>query len=1031
MKTLDTLEQFCVRHKSCGTKLLLLGDFNAHIKEDKLSQDWNNRGKRLQTFLSKMNLVAVNLSPWCENPQFTYLSNTGNSIVDYIFVGNDVIEYVDLVQVLKEHPDNIAFHLPVTISINLHSDVTEEETSNDNMNYLFEKISWKSCTTEHLHSYNQKLVNSATDLLSKDFSDINNFYEELSNLIKSAAMVLPRVQYKKHIKPYWNNCLKDAKRSVMTARAKWKREGSPRASENVYYRQYKKAKTAYRKAQRRAVWEYERKEFDDIANSIELDHETFWKLIKTKVRRKKKKQKVVALEVDNAVLTNPQVVADLWANYYEKLATPPEHEDQEEMKSKVDEILKNSEDMYDYTFNSSITAEEITSVINTLPKGKSPGIDGITYEHIKYGGEIIVELLLKLFSYIIELEEIPKSFKMAIKIPIPKGNKTSRTFDDHRGISLLPCINKMLERIVLSRLQKEEKYSHQPLQGGYQREQDALTTCFVIDEVVNHCREEKEKVYVAYMDIKKAFDTMWIDAMLFKLQYNKGIAGKTWRLIKNWYIDMKEFVFIGGKASRTYNLYQGTRQGGVLSPWLFLVFIDDLIEELKNTKAGIFLGSLYFGSPMFADDLTMLSRLKSGLDRMLKTAWEYSQKWRFNFSVTKTVILIFGESQQEHEANIRSRTWKLGSQILSEKGSWSNLGKLWLANRDSKEIVSKATCAGREACFMLMAVGTRYGGLNPTVSSNLWRKIGIPKFLYGSELWQLKMNNYIELEKVQNIMVRIMQGLLPGTSGSAARGLLGLLSVEAEIDKRKLYFLGRLINMGAGAPCRRVFFIRLLRWKWNYSKKLTGFVPDIVKILTKYDLLEVLTTYILTNDFPIKPLWKKTVNKHVREHYDRVWREKISKNNQLYLYSKVHTKNEVSHWWIIARKNPSFMKEINNVIRLICGSYKVRGKRVDHPNTYIDYCDSCNRNYLNPANHALLYCLGSQNERELLWDWVNDNLPLEVAVYLATLSDTDFMLTLLGLQSETLCFDMELWTLYLLQSACYISSCFQTSVISI
>ena len=94
------------------------------------------------------------------------------------------------------------------------------------------------------------------------------------------------------------------------------------------------------------------------------------------------------------------------------------------MKRKVDEILKNSESVYDdYTFNYSITAEEITSVINTLPEGKSPGIDGITYEHIKYGGEIIVELLLKLFTYVIELEEIPKSFKMTIKIPIPKGDK--------------------------------------------------------------------------------------------------------------------------------------------------------------------------------------------------------------------------------------------------------------------------------------------------------------------------------------------------------------------------------------------------------------------------------------------------------------------------------------------------------------------------------------------------------------------------------------------------------------------------------
>lgn len=109
---------------------------------------------------------------------------------------------------------------------------------------------------------------------------------------------------------------------------------------------------------------------------------------------------------------------------------------------------------------------------------------------------------------------------------------------------------------------------------------------FTIDEVVNHCCEEKEKVYAAYMDI-----TMWIDAMLYKLHYNKVIVGKTWRLIKNWYMDMKKFVFIGGKASRTYNLHHGTRQGGVLSPWLFLVLINVLIEGLKNTKAGIFLGT--------------------------------------------------------------------------------------------------------------------------------------------------------------------------------------------------------------------------------------------------------------------------------------------------------------------------------------------------------------------------------------------------------------------------------------------------------
>ncbi len=134
--------------------------------------------------------------------------------------------------------------------------------------------------------------------------------------------------------------------------------------------------TAYKKAQRRTVWEYERKEFDDIANSIELDHETFWKLINTKVRRKKKKQKVVVLEVDNVVLTNPQVVADLWANYFEKLATPPEHVNQEDMKRKVDEILTNSERGRKALFNIKIGHVVIRRIFNMFSTSFSrPYID--------------------------------------------------------------------------------------------------------------------------------------------------------------------------------------------------------------------------------------------------------------------------------------------------------------------------------------------------------------------------------------------------------------------------------------------------------------------------------------------------------------------------------------------------------------------------------------------------------------------------------------------------------------------------------
>ena len=70
---------------------------------------------------------------------------------------------------------------------------------------------------------------------------------------------------------------------------------------------------------------------------------------------------------------------------------------------------------------------------------------------------------------------------------------------------------------------------------------------------------------------------MWINGMLYKLYFNIGITGRAWRLIYNWYHDMKEYVYIDGKHSRIYTLHQGTRQSGVLSPWLFLVFVNDLI----------------------------------------------------------------------------------------------------------------------------------------------------------------------------------------------------------------------------------------------------------------------------------------------------------------------------------------------------------------------------------------------------------------------------------------------------------------------
>jgi hypothetical protein len=117
LNILYELEQFCIQQKSYGFNLVLLGDFNADLQEISLHQMLNKRGLKLQEFCNVLNLIPANVSPVCENPQFTYISRTGNSVVDYVIIDDTLMQFFDSVERSCEHPDNTAFHLPLKLFV--------------------------------------------------------------------------------------------------------------------------------------------------------------------------------------------------------------------------------------------------------------------------------------------------------------------------------------------------------------------------------------------------------------------------------------------------------------------------------------------------------------------------------------------------------------------------------------------------------------------------------------------------------------------------------------------------------------------------------------------------------------------------------------------------------------------------------------------------------------------------------------------------------------------------------------------------
>ena len=170
----------------------------------------------------------------------------------------------------------------------------------------------------------------------------------------------------------------------------------------------------------------EENDFKELSEAAEIDNIKFWKYVN---RRRNQKTVTNVFILDNGRSTSqPDEIAGLWANYYENLLSPKDNTDfDEKFKGYVDhevsEITKNSIVDIDDIFQGPITETEIKNILTVLPNSKAPGDDGITYEHVRFSGELLVKKLVILFNKIVELEYIPKKFKLGIKIAVPKGGK--------------------------------------------------------------------------------------------------------------------------------------------------------------------------------------------------------------------------------------------------------------------------------------------------------------------------------------------------------------------------------------------------------------------------------------------------------------------------------------------------------------------------------------------------------------------------------------------------------------------------------
>ena len=234
------------------------------------------------------------------------------------------------------------------------------------------------------------------------------------------------------------------------------------------------------------------------------------------------------------------------------------------------------------------------------------------------------KVILKLFNDILQSSEVIPEWALGMIVPLHKDGPKLDTAN-YRGITLMSCLGKLFLSILNNRLivYSIEHQLLSPAQLGFVAGNRCSDAHIIIYNLVKKkCHRENSRIFSCFVDFKKAFDSVPRDLLLTKI-LNMGVTGKFFNIIRHIYTTDKACVKLGQSRSDFFCLDIGVRQGCILSPLLFNLFISDLAKKFDTTGDKIQLGNRGINSLFWADDLVLMSETKEGLDHLLKTLEEY------------------------------------------------------------------------------------------------------------------------------------------------------------------------------------------------------------------------------------------------------------------------------------------------------------------------------------------------------------------------------------------------------------------------
>jgi exonuclease III len=462
---------------------------------------------------------------------------------------------------------------------------------------------------------------------------VDRLYNDVVCALQSSSSLFIPKRKKNFYKFWWSQELDSLKESAILSCRIWKDACKPR--QGPIFNKYKQDKLLYKQK----IKEEQARETCSFTNDLHdallrKQGAEFWKSWNSKFEAKTN----YATLIDGT--SDHEQIANNFANHFEAVCSPLTEIRNEELKS----IFTERRSTYiGSPVNDSelFTVELITDLVTNMRNGKAAGLDELSCEHLKFSHPIVIVILCRLFKVFISHCHIPRCFGLSYTVPISKCDVHRRalTVNDFRGISISPVISKLFELAVIDRFSRYFETSD--CQFGFKKNLSCRHVIFSVRNVIEHYISNGTTVNMCSLDLSKAFDRMNHYALLIKLMERKLPNGLV-TILEQWFCWSQTCVKWGSCSSYFFPLKAGVRQGGVLSPLLFSVYIDGVVDKIRACNVGCHIFSLNVCIFLYADDIVLLAPTITGLQLLLNTCENELNYLDMQINVKKSLCIRFG-----------------------------------------------------------------------------------------------------------------------------------------------------------------------------------------------------------------------------------------------------------------------------------------------------------------------------------------------------------------------------------------------------